>query len=94
MAAVAGAAAASAMPGSASNTVVSTIRAISTIRIDVNDYERPAAIAEDSPDNRIISVAWHLHEAGGRAEAVTGSGGMRALATGVGDGELVRCHAV
>ena len=31
-----------------------------TIRIDVNDYERPPAIAAESPDNKIIAVAWHL----------------------------------
>jgi PhoH-like ATPase len=35
-----------------------------TVRIDVNDYERPAAIAENSPDNRIIAVAWHLKQRG------------------------------
>ncbi len=32
-----------------------------TVRIDVNDYKRPPAIGADTPDNKIISVAWHLH---------------------------------
>ncbi len=31
-----------------------------TVRIDVEEYERPAALVEESPDNRIIAVAWHL----------------------------------
>jgi len=42
-----------------------------TIRIDVSDYERPAAIREDMPDNRIIAVAWHLHRRGHRAVFVS-----------------------
>ncbi len=33
-----------------------------TIRIDVNHYQRPDVIDEDSPDNRIIAVAWHLNQ--------------------------------
>ncbi|TVQ60863.1 MAG: PhoH family protein [Phycisphaerales bacterium] len=33
-----------------------------TVRIDVADYDRPPAIRHDSPDNRIIAVAWHLHQ--------------------------------
>jgi len=32
-----------------------------TVRIDVHDYKRPPAISADTPDNKIISVAWHLH---------------------------------
>ncbi|HLO41792.1 MAG TPA: PhoH family protein [Phycisphaerales bacterium] len=35
-----------------------------TIRIDINDYERPPAIKADTPDNHIISVAWDLHKKG------------------------------
>ena len=35
-----------------------------TIRIDMADYERPAAIAADVPDNYIIAVAWHLKQRG------------------------------
>src|SRR5690606_10804582 len=35
-----------------------------TIRIDTIEHERPAAIDADSPDNRIIAVAWSLHNAG------------------------------
>lgn len=32
-----------------------------TLRIDIEDHQRPAALSEDSPDNRIIAVAWSLH---------------------------------
>lgn len=32
-----------------------------TIRIDVGEHERPMVLAENSPDNRIIAVAWALH---------------------------------
>ena len=42
-----------------------------TIRIDVREYERPAVIAEDTADNRIISVAWHLFNDGIRAVFVS-----------------------
>jgi PhoH-like ATPase len=31
------------------------------IRIDVGEHPRPTAIREDTPDNRIIAVAWALH---------------------------------
>ncbi|HYE63682.1 MAG TPA: PhoH family protein [Phycisphaerales bacterium] len=37
-----------------------------TIRIDVTDHARPVSISEDSPDNRIIAVAYALQEAGTR----------------------------
>lgn len=42
-----------------------------TIRVDVTEYERPAAIAEDVPDNHIIAVAWHLKQQGNLAVFVT-----------------------
>jgi len=42
-----------------------------TVRIDVNDYARPRAISEDSPDNRIIAVALALHQKGLRTVFVT-----------------------
>ena len=42
-----------------------------TIRIDVTDYPRPAAISEDQPDNHIIAVAYHLKERGQRTVFVT-----------------------
>ncbi|GAB4383431.1 MAG: PhoH family protein [Verrucomicrobia bacterium] len=45
--------------------------ATGTIRVDVRDYERPPVISEDSPDNRIIAVAWHLHKEGVRAVFVS-----------------------
>ncbi len=32
------------------------------LRIDVDDHPRPVALREDKPDNRIIAVAWALHE--------------------------------
>lgn len=32
-----------------------------TLRIDIDDHDRPSALSEDSPDNRIIAVAWSLH---------------------------------
>lgn len=32
-----------------------------TVRIDVDDHDRPAAIEKDTPDNRIIAVAWSMH---------------------------------
>ncbi|MCC6661073.1 MAG: PhoH family protein [Phycisphaerales bacterium] len=42
-----------------------------TIRIDVLDHERPGVLQEDSPDNRIIAVAWGLHREGKRAVFVS-----------------------
>jgi PhoH-like ATPase len=42
-----------------------------TIRVDVNEYPRPSAIAENSPDNHIIAVAWHLSQKGNRTIFVT-----------------------
>ncbi len=36
--------------------------AIGTIAIDVNDYERPPVIAAETADNKIIAVAWRLHQ--------------------------------
>jgi PhoH-like ATPase len=42
-----------------------------TIRIDVTEYPRPAAIAEPRPDNLIIAVAYHLREQGARVVFVT-----------------------
>jgi PhoH-like ATPase len=42
-----------------------------TIRIDVTDYPRPSAIGEDTPDNHIIAVAYHLLGKGVRVVFVT-----------------------
>lgn len=42
-----------------------------SIRIDVTVYDRPGAIALDMPDNRIIAVAWHLHQQGIRSVFVS-----------------------
>jgi PhoH-like ATPase len=42
-----------------------------TIRIDVEEYARPPVIAEDTPDNRIIAVAWDLKNKGIRAVFVS-----------------------
>lgn len=41
------------------------------IWIDTQDYNRPAILSEDKPDNRIIAVAWHLHQQGKRAVFVS-----------------------
>ncbi|MEQ8769194.1 MAG: PhoH family protein [Phycisphaerales bacterium] len=38
--------------------------ATGTVRIDVEEHDRPKSIAHDSPDNRIIAVAWALSRAG------------------------------
>lgn len=35
-----------------------------TIRIDIDDHDRPGVIAEDIPDNRIIAVAWDMKQRG------------------------------
>jgi PhoH-like ATPase len=35
-----------------------------TVRIDISEHTRPAVLDQDSPDNRIIAVAWHLHQSG------------------------------
>lgn len=32
-----------------------------SIRIDIAEHERPSVLAENTPDNRIIAVAWALH---------------------------------
>lgn len=42
-----------------------------TIRIDVGEHERPDAIREEMPDNRIIAVAWDLHNQGVRTVFVS-----------------------
>ncbi|MFM9996118.1 MAG: PhoH family protein [Phycisphaerales bacterium] len=42
-----------------------------TIRIDVGDHDRTGPLAEDSPDNRIIAVAWALHRRGEHVVFVT-----------------------
>lgn len=42
-----------------------------SIRIDMTDYERPAAIGLDMPDNHIIAVAWHMMKRGLRAVFVS-----------------------
>lgn len=36
--------------------------ATGVIRIDIAEHERPSMLQENSPDNRIIAVAWHLHQ--------------------------------
>ena len=41
------------------------------ISIDVNDYDRPPVIEELNPDNRIIAVAWNLHNTGVRTVFVS-----------------------
>jgi PhoH-like ATPase len=48
-----------------------------TVRIDVGEDARPAMLAEDKPDNQIISVAYHLREQGMRAVFVSKDLGAR-----------------
>jgi PhoH-like ATPase len=42
-----------------------------SIRIDVSEYERPSALVEETPDNRIIAVAWHLRQRGANVTFVS-----------------------
>ncbi len=42
-----------------------------SIRIDVSEYDRPSALIEESPDNRIIAVAWHLKQRGANVTFVS-----------------------
>lgn len=42
-----------------------------TVRIDVDFDDRPLALKEDSPDNRIIAVAYRLHSRGTRTVFVS-----------------------
>ncbi len=35
-----------------------------TVTIDVREHDRPESISEDTPDNRIIAVAWHINQSG------------------------------
>lgn len=41
------------------------------VRIDTLEHARPPTIGDDTPDNRIIAVAWALHEQGKRAVFVS-----------------------
>jgi PhoH-like ATPase len=49
-----------------------------SIRIDVADHPRPSILGDDSPDNRIIAVAWALHTGQASAFAHMGRGGEQA----------------
>ncbi len=42
-----------------------------SLRIDPATHERPEILAEDKPDNRIIAVAWHLHQGNERVVFVS-----------------------
>lgn len=53
------------------DTAALTMPSTGDVRIDIEMIQRPAIISEDSPDNRIIAVAWALHEAGKRAVFVS-----------------------
>jgi PhoH-like ATPase len=48
-----------------------------TIRIDSGEGPRPPLLAEESPDNRIIAVAWRLHEHGQPAVFISKDLGAR-----------------
>jgi PhoH-like ATPase len=41
------------------------------VRIDVAEHKRPLMLSDDTPDNRIIAVAYALHQKGGRAVFVS-----------------------
>ena len=41
------------------------------IKVELDDCERPATLHENSPDNRIIAVAWHYVERGERTTFVS-----------------------
>ncbi len=41
------------------------------VRIDTSPEERPSPLRADTPDNRIIAVAWAVHESGDRAVFVS-----------------------
>lgn len=45
--------------------------ATGTVSIDTDDHDRPPVIHQDTPDNRIIAVAWRLHNQGKRAVFVS-----------------------
>ncbi len=42
-----------------------------TIRVDFSQGERPTALRDDAPDNRIIGVAWQLQKAGKHSIVIT-----------------------
>ena len=42
-----------------------------TIRVEFATADRPAPLREESPDNRIIAVAWNLKESGKKAIVIT-----------------------
>jgi PhoH-like ATPase len=42
-----------------------------TVRIDIEHHARPEVLDADTPDNRIIAVAWHLHQQGKRTVFVS-----------------------
>ncbi len=60
-----------ASPGVGQAASVSDTGRTGTIRIDVAEHTRPNVLKEDSPDNRIIAVAWSLHQQGRRAVFVS-----------------------
>ncbi|MBX3385341.1 MAG: PhoH family protein [Phycisphaeraceae bacterium] len=50
--------------GQAASTASRSAGKTGTVRIDVAEHTRPSVLKEDSPDNRIIAVAWSLHQQG------------------------------
>ncbi len=57
--------------GPAINARKETGKGTGTIRIDTFEHQRPPAIEDPTPDNRIIASALHLKQAGRRAVFVT-----------------------
>lgn len=54
------------------------------VRVAFAEDERPAALREDAPDNRIISVAWRMHENGQRTVLVSKDINVRIKADALG----------
>ncbi|MEM6553644.1 MAG: PhoH family protein [Planctomycetota bacterium] len=55
-----------------------------TVRVALADEERPSALREDSPDHRIIGVAWALQQQGHRAILVSKDINVRIKADALG----------
>ena len=55
-----------------------------TIRVAFAENERPVALREEAPDNRIISVAWKMHRDGKRAILVSKDINVRIKADALG----------
>lgn len=55
-----------------------------TIRVAFAENDRPVALREEAPDNRIISVAWKMHQGGKRAILISKDINVRIKADALG----------